>query len=426
MRERQRNVGQLGLEVSWESRVHVGQFYGVEIEEFPARIAETAMYLIDHLENLALSSEFGQYYARFPISDTAHIHNANALRLDWSDVLPAGQCDYLFGNPPFHGMAWMNAEQQEDNRHVFSRGTAPVARSGRLDYVACWYAVAVEYMRNQPTKAAFVSTNSLTQGEQARSLGPAMRDAGFQIDFAHRTFRWTSEARGRASVHVVIIGFSHRRTPQRKTLLDYPSVAAEEPVISTPQHINWYLADGPDVFPDRRSSCLAGDLPPAVQGNKPWDGGGLVVEPDDVEEVRSDPVAARYLRPYRQSTEFLHGLDRWCLWLIDAPPSELAASPVLRQRLNIVRAARLATKTAAVQAQAHTPYLFSQIRQRACATSRFRRSAARPGDSSQAPSWSRMSSPETSSSPSPAPITGCSECCTHPCGWRGSGQSPAA
>jgi hypothetical protein len=363
IRERRRNVGQLGIDVGIESRVRVGQFYGIEIVEFPARIAETAMYLVDHLENLALSAEFGQYYARFPITDTAHIHNANALRLDWSDVLPADECSYLFGNPPFHGMAWMNAEQHEDNRRVFSEASVAVARSGRLDYVACWYAKALDYLKNRGTKAAFVSTNSVTQGEQARSLGPALRDAGYQVDFAHRTFKWTSEARGRANVHVVIIGFSYGRTPQRKTLFDYPTVNAAEPVVSTPPRINWYLADGPDVFPDRRSTSLVGNLAPAAQGNKPWDGGGLIVEPEDVDEVRADPIAARYLRPYRQSTEFLYGLDRWCLWLVNAPPGDLASSPVLRRRLAVVRAARLATRTVAVRAQADTPYLFSQVRQ---------------------------------------------------------------
>jgi hypothetical protein len=356
--------GQTGIDISVESRVQVGQFYGIEIEEFPAKIAETAMYLIDHLENLALSAEFGEYYARFPITDTAHIVNDNALRHDWGRVLPAAECDYLFGNPPFHGMAWMNEDQQEDNRRTFSEiATVAVARSGRLDYVACWYAKALDYMHDRPTKAAFVSTNSITQGEQARSLGPALRDAGYQIDFAHRTFKWTSEARGRAQVHVVIIGFSYGRTPDRKILFDYPTVSADEPVTSTPTHINWYLADGPDVFPERRNSTWLPGLPSAVQGSKPWDDGGLIVEPKDIDEVRADPVAARYLRPYRQSTEFLYALDRWCLWLVDATPEDLAASAVLRQRLSIVRDARQRTRTVAVQAQAATPYLFSQIRQ---------------------------------------------------------------
>jgi len=294
VRAREQSTGQLGMDVRWESGVHVGQFYGIEIEEFPARIAETAIYLVDHLENLALSAEFGQYYARFPITDTAHITHDNALRIDWADVLPPEECTYLFGNPPFHGIAWMNADQQEDSRRVFAETTANVGRSGRLDYVACWYAKALDYMRGRPILAAYVSTNSITQGEQARSLGPALRDAGFHIDYAYRTFRWTSEARGRANVHVVIIGFSYGRTPQRKTLFDFETVNAAEPVVSTPQRINWYLADGPDVFPDKRYTPLVDGLPVATKGSQPTDGGHLLVTPEQYPDVAADPVASKY------------------------------------------------------------------------------------------------------------------------------------
>ena len=354
---------QLSVDVRIESRVHVGQFYGIEIEEFPARIAETAIYLIDHLENLSLSAEFGQYYARFPITDSAHITIDNALRIDWATVLPAEDCTYLFGNPPFHGMAWMSTQQQEDNRLIFGLGPVRVSRSGRLDYVACWWAKAADYMRNHATKGAFVSTNSITQGEQARSLGPAIRDAGYQIDFAHRTFAWSNEARGRAHVHVVIIGFSHGRTPQRKLLVDYPSLRADQGVTSNPTHINWYLSDGPDVFPEKRNQPFYSSLPDAAQGNKPWDGGGLIVSVDEVDDVLADPIASRYLKPYRQTTEFLQGTDRWCLWLVDADPADLSRSVIIRERLQRVRDARLSTRTEAVRRQATTPYLFSQIRQ---------------------------------------------------------------
>jgi hypothetical protein len=315
------------------------------------------------LENLALSAEFGQYYARFPITDTAHITHDNALRVDWADVLPPEECTYLFGNPPFHGMAWMNAEQQEDNRRVFAEGAVRVSRSGRLDYVACWYAKALDYLAGRGTKAAFVSTNSITQGEQARSLGPALWDAGFQIDFAHRTFKWTSEARGRAQVSVVIIGFSHGRTPSRKTLFDYPYASASEPVVTTPQRINWYLADGPDVFPAKRYAPLLGGLPIGTKGSQPTDGGHLIVGPDEVAEVEADALAAKYLRRFMQATEFLYDEPRWCLWLVDADPRDLAASPVLRARLTAVRDGRLRSATASVRQQADTPALFTQVRQ---------------------------------------------------------------
>jgi len=363
IRAREQSAGQLGMDVRWESGVNVGQFYGIEIEEFPARIAETAIYLVDHLENLALSAEFGQYYARFPITDTAHITHDNALRVDWADVLPPEECTYLFGNPPFHGIAWMNAEQQEDSRRVFAETTVTVGRSGRLDYVACWYAKALDYMRGRPIRAAYVSTNSITQGEQARSLGPALRDAGFHIDYAYRTFRWTSEARGRANVHVVIIGFSYGRTPQRKTLFDYETVNAAEPVVSTPQRINWYLADGPDVFPDKRYTPLVDGLPVATKGSQPTDGGHLLVTPEQYPEVAADPVASKYLREFKQAANMLSGEPRWCLWLADAPPQDLIESDLLRERLDAVRQARLESPTASVREQARTPYLFTQMRQ---------------------------------------------------------------
>ncbi|SFF35027.1 Type II restriction/modification system, DNA methylase subunit YeeA [Blastococcus tunisiensis] len=357
------STAELTIDVQIESKVRVGQFYGIEIEEFPARIAETAIYLVDHLANLELSAAFGQYYARFPIRDSAHITIGNALRVDWNDVLPARQATYLFGNPPFHGMSWMTAEQQEDNRLVFTEAPVTVGRSGRLDYVACWYAKAIGYMQGTSVRAAFVSTNSITQGEQARSLGPALRDAGFDLLFAHRTFEWTSEARGKAHVHVVIIGFAYGQQPGRKLLVDYPTAKTSEGEVSTPPHLNWYLADGVNVFPAQRRQPLLAGLPPAVQGNKPWDGGGLIVEPEAIDEVRADPLAAKYLRPYRQATEFLWDEPRWCLWLVDADPGDLRASRVLRERLQVVRQARLDTKTVAVQQQAATPALFNQIRQ---------------------------------------------------------------
>jgi hypothetical protein len=356
-------AGQLAVDVTIESKVRVGQFYGIEIEEFPARIAETAIYLVDHLANLELSAAFGHYYARFPIRDSAHITIGNALRLDWTDVLPAERCSYLYGNPPFHGMAWMTEEQQEDNRLVFGASPVTVARSGRLDYVACWYAKAIGYMQGTGVRAAFVSTNSITQGEQARSLGPALRDAGFDVVFAHRTFAWTSEARGKAQVHVVIIGFAYGRQAGRRLLIDYPTANAAEGEVSTPAHVNWYLADGPDVFPAQQSTALVSGIGIGTKGSQPTDAGGLIVEPEDYAHVMADPVAARYVRPFRQSTEFLWNRDRWCLWLVDAHPEDLRASPVLRDRLRVVQEARRRSATASVQAQADTPALFTQIRQ---------------------------------------------------------------
>lgn len=224
LRDRQRTGrGQLVIDVRLESKVHVGQFYGIEVEEFPARIAETAMYLIDHLENLALSAEFGQYYARFPITDSAHIEvGKNALREDWEKILPAANCSYLLGNPPFIGKKRRTAEQKADMELVFQG----VPGTGVLDYVAAWYRKGAEYIKGHNTRVAFVATNSIVQGEQVPALWPDMLDRGMAIDFAHRTFEWTSEAHGKAHVHVVIIGFSEGGKATKKMLFNYATLRA--------------------------------------------------------------------------------------------------------------------------------------------------------------------------------------------------------
>jgi len=362
IRIKQKTVDQRTFNVSIESNVHVGQFYGIEIGEFPCRIAEAALHLMDHLANLELSEAFGQYYVRFPITDTAHILNANAIRVDWNDLLPASGCSFVFGNPPFVGMYLMNAEQQDDNRIAFAEHGGAKARTGRLDYVACWYAKTWSYLSGCRGRAAFVSTNSITQGEQVRSLGPLMLSRRFTIDFAHRTFAWSSEAKGSAKVHVVIVGFSQGDGSGRLRLFEYPSVIAA-PVERRVSNINNYLAAGPSVIPAKRTRPLSSSVPPCIQGNKPWDGGALIVERDDLELVAADSRASKYLRRLYGARELLQGLDRWCLWLVDADPADLRQSPVLRERLIAVRDIRKATKTASVREKAATPALFSEIRQ---------------------------------------------------------------
>lgn len=356
-------AGQLAVDVTLESKVGVGQFYGIEVEEFPCRIAETAMHLTDHLANQQLSSALGIYYARFPIQETAVIHHGNAVQTDWSTVLPAERCSYLLGNPPFVGMAWMSSEQQSDRNTAFAALRVPGSRTGRLDYVTAWYAKALNYLSaGSPTRVAFVSTNSITQGEQARTLGPLLTDHGFHIDFAHRTFAWTSEARGRANVHVVIIGFSNGDTSGPRRLFDYPDIKAE-PVETVAKNINIYLADAPAVIPPKRDHPLLPGLPEASKGSQPTDGGHLIVEPDEYDEVTVDPIAAKYLRSYRQSREMLHSKPRWCLWLTDAAPADLRNSPVLRRRLLAVQDTRRKSPTVSVRDKADTPALFTQIRQ---------------------------------------------------------------
>ncbi len=382
--------GQLSMDVSIDSKVGVGQFYGIEIEGFPCRIAETAMHLADHLANQQLSSALGAYYARFPIQATAVIRNASALRTDWDDVLPAGTCDYLLGNPPFVGMAWLGPEQQAERNDAFAALSVRGSRTGRLDYVTAWYAKALAYLRgNDRTRAAFVSTNSITQGEQARTLGPLLLASGLRIDFAHRTFAWTSEAKGAAHVHVVVIGFS-RAGPGggARRLFDYPDIKTD-PVEQAAKNINIYLADAPDVVPGKRDRPLIPGLPHASKGSQPTDGGHLIVGPDDYDRVAADPVAARYLRPYRQSREMLHSLPRWCLWLQDATPADLLASTELRFRLAAVRAARLTAPPPPCRSRQARPRSSPSGVSRPARTSPCPRSAAAPAGTSPPSSTDR-------------------------------------
>ncbi|GAB3471934.1 N-6 DNA methylase [Kineococcus endophyticus] len=361
-RNRVAGPGQQSVDVTLDSKVSVGQFYGIEIEEFPARIAETAMHLADHLANRELSNVIGLAYARFPIADTARISVANALRTDWADVLDPARCSYLMGNPPFVGMSWMTKAQQEDRTLVFSSLPIQGSRTGRLDYVACWYAKAIDYLADSTARAAFVSTNSLTQGEQARALGPLMLASGVRIDFAHRTFAWVSEAKGAAHVDVVIIGFSTRADPRPLRLFSYPTVRGEY-VETAANNINPYLVDGPSVVPAKRRTPLRPGMPTASKGSQATDGGHLIVTAAERSSVMIDPIAAKYLRTYWQGRELLNGQPRWCLWLEGATATELRNSSELRQRLAGVRTVRVASPTASVREQANVPALFTQRRQ---------------------------------------------------------------
>lgn len=354
---------QLILDPTLGLQVGMHQFHGIEVEEWPARIAETAMFLTDHQANLELAQEFGVAPDRLPIEVAAKIVLGNATRMDWSEVAGRATADTIvLGNPPFIGMAWLTAEQQEDNRAAFALVDASGLRTGRLDYVACWYVKALHYLANTPGRAAFVSTNSITQGEQARTMHPLLLRHGFRIDFAHRSFRWTSEAPGAAVVHVVVVGFSFAGQAAKKRLFDYPTLTGAA-VEAAASNINFYLVDGTDQVPGKRYTPLLPGLPMASKGSQPTDDGGLIVEAEDVGWVRLDPLAAKYLRPFRQSTEMLYSRERWCLWLVDAAPSDLHASPMLQERLHKVAEARRRSPTASVQAQAATPALFTQIRQ---------------------------------------------------------------
>jgi len=376
------------IDPTQELGVSLTQFFGIELEEWPAQIAETAMFLTDHQANLQLAEQFGVAPDRLPLTVSAKIVRGNAIRTDWRTVIGASPTEPLdnlivLGNPPFIGMAWMSAEQQDDNRVAFASFEMDGLRTGRLDYVACWYAKAIELLKGSKGRAAFVSTNSITQGEQARTFVPLLARHGFKVDFGHRTFRWTSEAPSAAAVHVVIVGFSSTARRVERRLFDYPNIGAD-PIETTPAMLNFYLVDSPDLVPVKLSAPLVPGMPAASKGSQPTDGGGgrgLIVEGEDYAEVASDPIAARYLRRFVQAKDFLQGGQRWCLWLVDATPSDLHTSPVLRQRLRAVAEARSSSSTFSVQQQAGTPALFTQIRQPS------RRYLALPEVSSEGREW---------------------------------------
>lgn len=365
------DTGQLQLDATALSRVDVDQFYGIEFEEFPARIAEVAMWMMDHIMNTRLGLEFGQVFTRIPLKKSPHIHPGNALALDWQDVLPASECRYIVGNPPFVGHQWRSKAQQADMAAVW--GTK--GQVNRLDYVTCWFKKAVDYAQgNRDIRIALVSTNSITQGEQASILWPPMFAAGAFINFAHRTFQWNSEARGKAAVHCVIIGMT-LKPPASYAIYDYESVRGE-PHLSAVGRINGYLIDSPQYALPHRGRTPPDRLP-MHKGSQPTDGarlrkpgGGyitnsnlILTEEERAKLLAEDPKAEKWLRPYVGGDELVSGEWRWCLWLKDADPAELKASPPIVVRLERVKAARLASPTASVKAFAKFPTLFTQDRQ---------------------------------------------------------------
>lgn len=351
-----RQNDQLMLDVFELIGVNVDQFHGIEIEEWPARIAEVALWLTDHQMNLRVSEEFGQYYARLPLKKAPHIVHGNALRLDWRDVVTPHRLSYLLGNPPFVGSKLLNDEQRAEVAAVFydTKG------AGVLDYVACWYRKAAEYMAENPVvRTAFVSTNSITQGEQVGILWPDLLRRGIHINFAHRTFQWSSEARGKAAVHCVIIGFGLQEVPE-KWLFDYDTPKSEPHAIKA-TNINPYLVDGPDVVILKRGTPIF-NVPVMRFGNQPIDGGHLLLDENEKKIlVTKEPTAQKMLRRYYGSVEFINNLERWCLWLIDSSPEELRNAPSVMQRIEAVKQFRLSSDRVATRELAAIPTQFAFV-----------------------------------------------------------------
>ena len=356
---------QLALAV--QSVVEVDQFYGIEIGEFPARIAATALWMMDHIMNNRLSLEFGQTYARIPIEKSPHIRNANALEIDWADVLPPDECSYVFGNPPFGGSKFQSSEQRAQVRRVAALGGS----GGTLDYVAAWFIRAGDYVRRaqppdgaRPPRIGFVATNSITQGEQVAQLWPLLLDhRRLEIAFAHRTFAWGSDARGKAHVHVVIIGLDAAdHAPRDRRLFAYEDINGE-PLEGRHAVITPYLFDGgalanPHLVVHEEAHALNG-MSRLYTGSQPIDGGHYILDDDGRDALLDEcPAAGPYVRPFVGSQEYLNGRSRWLLWLGEAPPELLRNAPALRDRVAAVRELRRRSKRTSTRALADTPTLF--------------------------------------------------------------------
>lgn len=334
-------------------KVKMTNFFGIEIEEWPATIARTAMFLVNHQANQDMALKIGVAPEMLPLVESSTIVVANALTTNWSAVVPPSDDLVVLGNPPFLGHISRSTEQTEELKAVWKRNDI-----GRLDYVTGWYAKTLSYLGNSKSRWAFVSTNSITQGEPVPTLFQPVMAAGWRIRFAHRTFSWSSEAPGAAAVHCTILGFD-RNDKTTARLFDYSDVKGDPTEIPA-KNINPYLVDAPNVFVEQRRVPLSTQINPATFGNMPRDGGHLIVEIDEYNEVISDPVAAKYLRRYVGSRELLHGQERWCLWLENLDPNDVPLSSVLKHRLEAVKSFREKSSAASTRSMARTPHLFGQ------------------------------------------------------------------
>ncbi len=335
------------------SQVDVDQFYGIEIVEFPVRIAETALWLMDHQMNVLASERFSQYYVRLPLQKSAKIVHGNALRIDWNDVLPKEKCSYILGNPPFVGGKYQNSEQRKDVKSVLSK----IPGGGLLDYVCCWYIRAAEYIQETKIPVGLVSTNSITQGEQVGALWSLLFQRGIKINFGYTTFIWANEGRGMAHVHSVIIGFS-MTDAQRKFIFEEQDgkITAREV-----RNINPYLIDAPNVLIANRSRPLC-DVPEICFGNQSIDGGYLLLEPDEKKELlKACPDAKPFVRRYVGAYEFINDVERFCLWLKGADTSVIRSLPEVKARVDAVRKFRLESKRAATRELAKTATEFAFV-----------------------------------------------------------------
>lgn len=333
-------------------KVSIKQFYGIEINDFAVSVAKAALWIAE-LQMLKETMDIVHSDLDFlPLKTNVHIVEGNALRLDWESVVPKNELNYIIGNPPFGGSSNKNVanKQKKDKESVFGS-----AKAGKLDYVACWYKKANDYIANTHIEVAFVSTNSITQGEQVRPLWENLIASGLKINFAYRTFKWDSEANEKAHVHCVIICVS--RKSRKNKFIETNGVR------KSASNINGYLVDAPDFYIESRNTAPCG-MPKLTQGNKPWDGGGLILSEGEKDYfITKYPELAPSIRLFLGSKEYINNIKRYCFWFENISPSVYRQIPEIKERLRIVSDTRAASPTEAVKKQADTPTIFSQIRQ---------------------------------------------------------------
>lgn len=347
--------GLMVLEFANPVKVSIGQFAGIEINDFAVTVARTALWIAESQMIKETEAIVNQTIEFFPLKTDAKIVEGNALRMDWNDVISKYACSYIMGNPPFLGYSFQSREQKSDMLFLYKDATGkPYKKAGKIDYVNAWYFKAAEYMQGTNIKSAFVSTNSITQGEQIAGAWLPLYDRfGIHIDFAYRTFKWGNEATDQAAVHVVIIGFSTAPNYKEKKIFNQ-----DESVIIA-NNISPYLIDAPLIFIESRNKPLC-NIPEMVTGNRPADGGNLIIEEKDYQDfITKEPKAIKFIKPLIGAEEFINNKKRYCLWLVGITPAELRSMPLVMERVNLCKQDRL---TGAVDRQklADTPTLFRE------------------------------------------------------------------
>lgn len=356
-----RKLKGLGLELSIQTlnSLDVDHLYGIEIEEFPAQIAKTAIWIMDHLMNVEMGKEFGEYYVRLPLKKAPTIVIGNALRLKWEEIIKPDELTYILGNPPFAGSKLQSDSQKSDMAFACSQ----LRNYGSLDYVCGWYIRAINYIQNHEIKIAFVSTNSISQGEHIPFFWKWMLNNGIVINFAHQTFQWSNEAARNAAVHCVIVGFSKHLNQSMKSLFVYSDGIKKDPILIKVKNISPYLHNGNNtiIMPRLKPLCK---VPPILNGSIPADGGNFLVTPEEyIEIIKYDKIAEKYFRLYLGAVGFLNNDFRYCLWLENADLEEIRKSKFIHDVLLKVKEFRLASKKKPTQRKAQVPYLFTEIRQ---------------------------------------------------------------